>query len=392
MITRLTIRAFKSILEADLELGQVNVFVGANGSGKSNLLEAPGVIGACANGRVDDESLLRRGVRPGPSNLFKSSFRNDRSRNAIRLGADGEGAEYSVELLPPPPDKEQAWQFKTESLAQGAERIVGRSPASTEALDPQRGLAALRAVELAPESPASLFLRELLDYAIYTPTTSVLRGLVQETQPRDPVGLSGGRLAEAVQQLDQLLPDGHDTVEEIFGLIEWADAYRTMEAGQGVPISPSVPTARKVLCFEDRYMAEGRNLLTSYDASEGALYVLFVAALANLPNAPRIFAIDNFDHGLNPRLARALTEHFCRWILNAPKKRQVLLTSHNPLVLDGLPLEDDRVRLFTVGRTQRGLTNVRRIRLGLDELQRNGEVWTVSRLWVNGHLGGVPDV
>jgi predicted ATPase len=39
MIRKVTIRGFKSIYSATLELGRVNCFIGANGAGKSNLLE-----------------------------------------------------------------------------------------------------------------------------------------------------------------------------------------------------------------------------------------------------------------------------------------------------------------------------------------------------------------
>ena len=74
MITKITFECFKSLENVPIELGAVNVFVGANGSGKSNLLEAVGVLGAAAFGRVDDESLLRRGARPGVPRLYKSAF------------------------------------------------------------------------------------------------------------------------------------------------------------------------------------------------------------------------------------------------------------------------------------------------------------------------------
>jgi len=56
MITRIRIKSFKSLESVVVDLGQVNVFIGANGSGKSNLLEAIGLLGAAASGRVDDES------------------------------------------------------------------------------------------------------------------------------------------------------------------------------------------------------------------------------------------------------------------------------------------------------------------------------------------------
>ena len=40
MFKRLAIKNFKSIIYLTIELGRVNVFIGANGMGKSNVLEA----------------------------------------------------------------------------------------------------------------------------------------------------------------------------------------------------------------------------------------------------------------------------------------------------------------------------------------------------------------
>ena len=139
-------------------------------------------------------------------------------------------------------------------------------------------------------------------------------------------------------------------------------------------------------------MASGRNELTAYDASEGALYVLFLALLAAHPRTPEVLAIDNVDQALNPRLSRALMEQVCKWVLESPQDKQLLLTSHNPLLLDGLPLNDDRVRLFAVDRSHRGRTVVQRIVVDDDLRQKALEGWTLSRLWTLGHLGGVPDV
>ena len=79
MLKSFTVKAFKSIPDLTVELGQINVFIGANGSGKSNILEAIGVLSAAASGIVDDESLMRRGVRPGVPALYKTSFIKQRS-------------------------------------------------------------------------------------------------------------------------------------------------------------------------------------------------------------------------------------------------------------------------------------------------------------------------
>ena len=139
-------------------------------------------------------------------------------------------------------------------------------------------------------------------------------------------------------------------------------------------------------------MRKDRNILSGYDASEGALYALFLAVIAGHDAGPALCAVDNADHGLNPRLARSLMECLCEWYLDAGKPRQILLTTHNPLVLDGLPLQDERVRLFTVSRTSSGRTSIHRVNLDDSLMERAERGWSLSRLWVMGHLGGVPDV
>ena len=123
---------------------------------------------------------------------------------------------------------------------------------------------------------------------------------------------------------------------------------------------------------------------TGYDASEGALYVLFMLTLA-MPTGPSIFAVDNFDHALNPRLAKKMMEVFCEQILKQGK--HVFLTTHNPLVLDGLDLNNDDVRLFTVDRDDNGYSQIQRVKVS-QELIDAGQ--PLSRLWINGRLGGVP--
>ena len=95
---------------------------------------------------------------------------------------------------------------------------------------------------------------------------------------------------------------------------------------------------------------------------------------------------------LNPGLATALTKRFAEWILASKDDRQVLMTSHNPAVLDGLPLQDDRVRLFTVDRDNRGKTIVKRVVANKKLLDMAAKGWTLSRLWTNKLIGGMPDV
>jgi predicted ATPase len=386
MIRNIRVEGFKSIASQAVDLGRVNCFIGANGVGKSNLLEAIGILGAAASGSVDDEAIVRRGVRAGLPRLYKTAFKDERIRPHITLEATGEaGSTYRVSLLNPLENPNPAWSFKTESLADDSGGFVSRGVrGDKENLLETAGLAALKLVEMPADGAATRLLQTLQDYAIYCPNTPSLRGTVQDGQMRPPVGLSGGRLAEGFQDLRKIRGLNDDHLDSVFELIDWASDIGATEEARSL-LSPSVPRSKNVLLFTDRFMEAGRNALTAYDASEGALYVLFSAVLCLSPSSPRLFAVDNLDQALNPRLMARLASRLAGWLKAASSSRQLLFTAHNPAVLDGLDLADDEVRLFAVERNSDGHSCVRRVTLSDDLLKLNKE-YPLSRLWMMGHL------
>ena len=396
MITKVSVRSFKSIEKVDIELGLLNVFVGANGSGKSNLLEALGVLSAAADGRVTDQTLLQRGVRPGVPRLYKSAFPSQSKQQLSHIYFSGASAQahYDVSLNNPMADPSPAWRFKTELLERGNQKLASRGPNSKNNPNTENGLAALKAVDLKPGDPALALLRRLQEYVIFSPTTPVLRGVAPENQPRQPLGLSGGRLPEAVHEflISRAQNDlAKQVSKDVLQLIGWAKKYGS-GAASDMPLSPAASSSPRVIRFTDRYMKEGRNVLSGYDASEGALFVLFLAVLAAHPKGPAFCAVDNADHGLNPGLVSVLMRRFSEWLLESKEQRQILITSHNPAVLDGLPLQDDRIRLFTVDRDNLGKTVVNRVIVNEKLLGMAAEGWTLSRLWMNKLIGGMPNV
>jgi predicted ATPase len=392
MIRTIHIQGFKSIADQEFELGRLNCLIGANGVGKSNVLEAVGILGAAANGRVDDEAIVRRGVRPGLPRLYKTAFEAGRIRPHITLQArSADGAVFRVTLLNPLERPEPAWSFKTEFLSDGTSELVSRGVSGGKGnLAPTAGLSALKLVELPSTSVAAVLLQALQAYAIYNPNTPALRATVQDPQMRPPLGLSGGGLAEAFQNLRETLGDDDERLDQIFSLIDWVRDISATDAASSL-LSPSVARGKNILKFTDRFMKDKRNTLTAYDASEGALYVLFAAVLCLSASAPRLLAVDNLDQALNPRLVARLTEKLSGWLASTNPERQLVFTAHNPAVLDGLDLTDDEVRLFAVERNNLGHTCVRRVTLS-DELRKLNQEYPLSRLWMMGNLGAVPNV
>jgi hypothetical protein len=104
--------------ESAKRLGRVNCFIGANGVGKSIVLEAIGVLSAAASGRLDDEAIIRRGVRAGLPRLFKTSFAGTQIPPHITSEAHCEAdTTFRVSLLNPLDKPEPAWSFKSEFLS-----------------------------------------------------------------------------------------------------------------------------------------------------------------------------------------------------------------------------------------------------------------------------------
>ena len=217
----------------------------------------------------------------------------------------------------------------------------------------------------------------------------MLRGTVPDPFQLEPLGIHGGGLARAVESL--LTADGGLgplSGDDLRALIDWLGDVRV--GAPGDRISPSVPMVTESLLFRDRHLAKARDLMTAMDVSEGALYVLFALAALGHHDAPKMFAIENIDHALHPRLARALVRTLAETVRTRDK--QILLTTHNPVVLDGLRLAVDDIRLFSVDRSSDGHTIVQRIPYcdALGAAEKLGV--TLSQLWVQGVIGGVPNI
>ena len=415
MLGRIAINGFKSIVAQAVELGRLNVFVGANGAGKSVVLEAIGLISAAAEGRVDDATLLRRGVRPGVPTLYKNAFADDpipRLINVEARSAEEPPAVYNVSLDNPIRSGNTQWRFAGETVALGAgkrpKKYVTRSVHSAWLWDERGRSHAIelqdlgRSVADAPnpfrKTPPAVraLLARLRAFVIYDPQTPVLRGISSETGPLPPVGINGGRFAEAVGELlkqwKRLPPSAKERLWELLG---WTDKF-TIGRPSADLISPSIPVRDQIIRFRDRFMRPrrsmraGRNVLSAYDDSEGALYVLFAFTLLFHPNTPPSFAIENVDHALHPRLARGLVSLLADYAGEADK--QILLTTHNPLVLDALDLSNDEVRLFTVDRDKKGHTIVRRIEYTAALAKATASGLTLSQMWTQGLIGGVPNI
>ena len=433
MIRSLKIRNFKSILDVDIEFGNVNLFIGSNGSGKSNVLEAIGIFSACLERGIDAQTLDYKGIRLSAPHIFKSSFKNRRLPRAIRLEGTVANVEYKASLQAG--EHSSHLQFFTESMTAGGRKrrrpVFSRGPRGfrlgdqskakvpTDTLDPEtdtldpdphRSLWDTHGANLdTVGKSARVALREISRYAIYTPQTSVMRGIVPDHRATEPLGLTGNRLPQAFRELLRQYRKSEKGKR--------ADVHRQREIGEAlemiwapgwasrVEVGPPdldtmpehLPASKETIHIVDKYLTVKRNTLSPYDASEGILYLIFMAVLLAHSNAPPVFALDNVDGTLNPRMVRFLVEHIVDAVDGNfsedgenTRPKQVFLTSHNPTALDAIDLFDPGKRLFVVSRNEQGHTVFDRIRPP-DDMTK--ERWieamrgrNLSQLWLDGKI------
>ncbi len=98
---------FKSIADAMLQLRPLNVLIGANGSGKSNLIEVFSFLRACIQGRLERyvreaggaNRILHFGAKVTPTLDVQVSFDRDRSGFAMELSSDDSDGLYINNLM-----------------------------------------------------------------------------------------------------------------------------------------------------------------------------------------------------------------------------------------------------------------------------------------------------
>lgn len=414
MIKNIKISRFKSIKEIKLELGRVNIFVGSNGAGKSNILEAIGLASAALQRGLGDSDLIRKGIRLTPVELMKASFKSDRVAASFEIDVEFScNVEYRCNLLSR--ENDPLLRFHSESCTHNGIKQFGRSGNGSTVqglsiktpLEKDRGMwDQIRVAYQFPPSLAKQF-DEFGRYAIYTPQTDVLRGARSGLIDTAPFGLHGEGLPSALgkviasmnEEKDKSIKDLIYNAVSLCFLPGWTNAVKVGKIDAKLVSRGMQEKNSDMVYFIDRFMSLKRNTLSVYDSSEGTLFLLFIALLLAHKDSPRYFALDNVDSALNPQMTRRLLEKIIDFIDQVHAKnldfgpKQVFLTSHNPTSLDAFDLFNPDQRIFIVNRDKEGSTCVTRLEppagMSREEWRIQAQGKNLSQLWLDDMIEGI---
>lgn len=418
MISEIQIENFKSIAKLSLKPGSVTVLIGENGSGKSNILEAIAFAAAASADKLDNEFLVNRGIRVTEKDWMQSAFtppvtfdgslssarRKGQKRPtaisvwgtdakkplSMKIGRGIASIDSEMEVTSEVwrvtfdvGDDEVALEFQAEGFLQEVENFKSQFAEiwGPEGLDEfaRRWVAKNKAAkskrQQAPEIAARLALR---DFLIYAPENSVLRTFEREGAI-EPLGPRGEGLLKLLQTT---AANGNGKfakeLKSHLALLGWfGDLHLPTEADE----------MQGRVRIHDRWLPEGDPFFDQRSANEGFLYLLFYFTLFLSKQTPAFFAIDNIDNSLNPKLCSQLMRQIA--VLAAKSGKQVICTTHNPAILDGLNLHDDQQRLYVVRRSSEGSTIVDRVKA--PRPRPEGLSVSLSTAFMSGMLGGLPE-
>lgn len=408
MLEKIRIKNFKSIIDDTISLGKVNVFIGENGSGKSNILEALMFASVSETYEtIDADILYTNGFRVSKPALILSSFKGKKQENFIEINLTFTETEINCKLTPQdtdsilsrweslishssPDDIFSKLDFQIsdalkENLQKEIKKIIAKAVEETKEKYPKEffELEKMAYYEMfkgiSPERNKSESYRNLNNFIIYTLNTEALRGIPEFQRSRK--GIYGETLDVIISQLDK---------EELAELksysytFSWLDDFFIDSKDELKQRGYKLNHSTSLLYFKDKYMMAKNNVFSSENSNEGILHVLFYLATIISSKSPKLFAIDNIETSMNPHLCRHTMSELCK--LTKKHDKQILITTHNPAILDGLNLFDDDIRLFEVFRTDAGDTRTRRIKL---KPKVEGEEYKLSELWTRGYLGAI---
>ena len=409
MIEKLEIKNFKSILDDNISLGRLNVFIGENGVGKSNILEAL-LFASVANtyNTIDADLLYTNGFRVCKPSFLLSSFKGKTQSTSIDINIDSNDGRIDSSISPEDIDSiTSKWK---RNLISGSyidgefNPIVGLSEKEIDEqimdLNEAEGLELMSKLKkhlgvlknqienikkidklelLEPIEQTDTSFRALSNYIIYTLNTEALRGIPEFQKSRK--GIYGENLDLIINELNK---EELAELKEYIYSVSWLSDFFIDEDDSLKKEGYKLNYSKSLLYFRDKYMQTKNNLFSSENSNEGILHVLFYLSTIISSKTPKLFAVDNIETSLNPHLCRHLMTKMSELVKKHDK--QMLITTHNPAILDGLNLFDDDIRLFEVYRTDLGDTKTRRITLN-EKMKNKG--FKLSELWTNGKLGAI---
>jgi predicted ATPase len=357
MLTKFTLTNFKSYREATLDFAPLTLLVGANASGKSNALEALQMLSWLSRGRrleevfqaVQESELLIRGTVADLTHGGAGAFRlgcelklsSQWSRLMVEMSVGQEGMRIAQESVESPSENLPLYRVEQPTSGFSHDLLVsynnfarGRNKPQITCTDQQAVFTQLltparfaenheRSQKEIPQV-AKEFMQALQRILFLDPLPRRMRNysfIVDKVLKGDGSNISSTLydLCVVQQKKDRVLDFIRDLPEQDITDIQFLEGPR-----------------REVMLKLEETFGGTRQFREAAVLSDGTLRVVAVAAaLLSAPPGSTV-VVEEIDNGVHPSRAKTLLGNIDK--VSREQKLSVLLTSHNPALLDALPI------------------------------------------------------
>lgn len=372
-LQRVLLRNYKSIATCDVKLGALMYLVGANGSGKSNFLDALHFVKDALSGSLDNAlnergglSEVRRRSSGHPTNFgIRLEFclsNGDDGFYAFTIGALNSGG-YEVqreECCIRGSGKGPHFLLEKGNVIKSSEPTFPTVTRDRLALVSASGLAAFRPV-----------FDGLTAMGFYNLNPKLIREL-QKPQDGRLLKTAGENIASVIGHLARTNPESIQVITEyLHAVVPMVHGFQREVVGpmESLSFQQDMAGAKHPWRFLAQNMSDG---------TLRALGVLTALFQGNHDHSPSLIGLEEPETALHPGASSALREALNR----ASEKTQVLVTSHSPDLLDDLSIpteailvvasEEGATRIATIDEASR--TAIR------DHLYSAGELLRLNQL------------
>jgi len=368
-LDKLTIKGFKSIRELeDFELRSLNIFIGANGSGKSNLVSFFRMLHALTDehGQALDKFIRASG---GVSGLL---FNGRKTTKLMQFETRFDTRGYRFNIEPGPTETEWALTNEARYYSRGISKwwALGNSTDGKSRLVQE-------AIGNYSNSEYSL--------PVYNAIKSWRIYHFHDTSATAPM-----RHAEIIQDNKTLRHDAANIAPFLLRLRNEETAiYQEIRR----TVQLAVPFFDDFLLEVESLGAQGEKKMTSlswrakgsdyplqpYHLSDGSIRFICLAVALLQPNPPATLIIDEPELGLHPAAISILAE----LMQNASRRMQLIIATQSPALIDNFSVED----VVVVNRKDGASTFTR---LKEQDYKAWLEDYSVGELWSKNVITGGP--
>jgi len=373
----LTVQGFRRLSDVRLELRPLSVMIGANGTGKTSVLDVLSLLASSAQAKLSSSIAELSGL----ANLLTYDRAEELALGITMEVPSQEPLEYSLRVRP----QGIAHTIREESLSQVRKgysspfRHIDSHERNVKYYDPEKNSLLPPTWEHNPleTSLAQVpkMFQEPEDFRRRLASSTFYHGL--NVDPRSPV-----RLPQSMSPVELPGKNGEDLVSCLFYIRETdRSRFEAIEDSLRVAFPrferldfPPVAAGTLALAWRERGFSKP---LYTHQLSEGTLRFLWLTTLLQSPGLTALTLLDEPEVSLHPELLSLLADQ----LREASQRTQIIVATHSDTLIRFLEPSE----VVVLDSTEDGMTSLKRADdLELGEWLKD---YSLDELWRNGRLG-----